>query len=140
MSLSGIHNFSRLDDGFPIRIASGMTAMATNGRLMPIRPSFTPLPSPSYIVHPSKAMILTPFEHDPQASVRRFFCMTRSECTKSALYTKIYNNRIIISLDLQRSSDRYSLERGRKLLIAMLGRKGLHQRNTFQGSVDDNTA
>ena len=33
MPLSGIHDFSQLKVGFPIRIASGMTFLATSGRL-----------------------------------------------------------------------------------------------------------
>jgi hypothetical protein len=34
---SRIHNFSRLEAGFPIRIASGMTVFATSGRFLLIR-------------------------------------------------------------------------------------------------------
>jgi hypothetical protein len=37
MPLSGIHNFSQLEAGFPIRIASGMTVLGTGGRLVLIR-------------------------------------------------------------------------------------------------------
>jgi hypothetical protein len=33
MPLSGIHGFCHLKAGFPIRIASGMTSLATSGRL-----------------------------------------------------------------------------------------------------------
>jgi len=37
MSLSGIHDISRLEAVFPIRIASGMTVLGTGGRLTLVR-------------------------------------------------------------------------------------------------------